>query len=47
MLTIFTNLYREYECKYQALLSKEQSLKLVRSYQMDEFGNIVAIDVGL
>ena len=47
MLTIFTNLYRQYECKDQALLSKEQCLEVVRSYKIDEFRNIVAIDVGL
>ena len=47
MLTIFTNLYHQYECKNQALLSKEQCLEVVRSYKMDEFRNIVAIDVGL
>ena len=47
MLTIFANFYCQYECKEQALLSKEQCLNVVRSYMVDEFRNIVAIDVGL
>lgn len=46
MLTIFTNLCCEYECIEQAL-SEEQSLKLMRSYKVEEAGNIVATDVGL
>ena len=47
MLTIFTNRYLEYERTYQALLGEEQCLKVMRSYKMDEFGNILSIDVGL
>lgn len=41
MFTVFTNLYRKYELKDQALFSEKQGLELVRPYKMAEFGNIV------